>query len=54
MINDWQKRALCISLMHYTKQDIMIYVWGFTPYQKYFSYITATVYKYMFPGTILN
>ena len=27
-----------------------LFVWGFTPYQQYFSYLTATVHQSMFPG----
>ena len=27
-----------------------LFVWGFTPYQRYFIYLTATVHKAMFPG----
>ena len=27
-----------------------LFMWGFTPYQKYLSYLTVTVYKFMFPG----
>ena len=29
-----------------------LFVWGFTPYQQYFSYLTATVHKSMFSWTI--
>ena len=30
------------------------FVWAFTPYQRYFSYLTATVHKPMFPGLYLT
>ena len=29
---------------------VCLFVRGFTPYQQYFSYLTATVHKSMFPG----
>ena len=28
----------------------MSFAWGFMPYQRYFSYLTATVHKSMFSG----
>ena len=31
-----------------------LFVWGFTPYQRYFSYLTATVHESMFPGLFLT
>ena len=30
------------------------FVWGFTPYEQYFSYLMATVHKSMFPGLFLT
>ena len=33
---------------------VCLFVWGFTPYQQYFSYLTATVHKSMFPGLFLT
>ena len=35
------------------KHSISLFVWGFTPYQQYFSYLTATVHKSMFAGLLL-
>ena len=29
---------------------ICLFVHGFTPYQQYYSCLTATVHKFMFPG----
>ena len=37
-----------ISICQYF--EICLFVWGVTPYQRYFSYLTATVHKSMFPG----
>ena len=31
-----------------------LFVWGFTQYQQYLSYLTATVHKSMFPGQFFN
>ena len=32
---------------------IIMFVWGFMPSQQYFSYLTATVHKSMFPEIFL-
>ena len=32
----------------------IVFVWVFMPYQQYFSYLTATVHKSMFPGLFLT
>ena len=29
-------------------------MWDFTPYQQYFSYLSVTVHKSMFPGLFFN
>ena len=33
---------------------VYLFVWGFTSYQQYFSYLTATAHKLMFPGLFLT
>ena len=33
---------------------ISLFVWGFKPYQQYFSHLMATVHKSMFPGPSLT
>ena len=30
----------------------VMFVWGFTPYQQYYIYLTATVHKSIFPGLL--
>ena len=32
------------------KTHFSLFIWGFTSYQEYFRYLTATVRKSMFPG----
>ena len=34
--------------------EMYLFVWGFMPYQQYFSYLTATIHKAMFPGLFLT
>ena len=45
---------ICVGPTCITYKDNFIcfclFVWGFTPYQQYFSYLTAKVHKSMFPG----
>ena len=33
---------------------VCLFVWDFMPYQQYFSYLTTTVHKSMFPGLFLT
>ena len=35
-------------------QHVNLFLWGLTPYQEFFSYLKATVYKSMFPGLFLT
>ena len=40
-----------LGIMHHRDS---LFVWGFTLYQQYFSYLMATVHKSMFPGLCLT
>ena len=44
-----------IYIYNYVKtQTSSLFGWGFTPYQRYFSYLTTTVHKSMFPALFLT
>ena len=48
----------CIYFLKYSNDTSVScycvwFVWGFSPYQQYFSYLTATVHKSMFPRLFL-
>ena len=46
----WNMDKMNYSTMNCLTRPICLFVWGFTPYQPYFSYLTAKPDKSIFPG----